>query len=111
MRQLRCWTWAPKSDRRHPSTRRVAGDDSPLARHCSTRGDLGAAVGHAVNRASVVVRDEQRTILHDLHVHWPSAVFVVLKEAGEKRLLRSYAAVLVQLYDDDIAADLPRAVP
>ena len=49
--------------------------------------------------------------MHDLHIDWPPAICVVLKEAGEKRLPRFYIAVLVQLRDDDIAADLPRPVP
>src|SRR2546428_331474 len=77
----------------------------------STSSDLGAAVGHAVDRADVIVRDEQRTIFHDLHVDRPAAVFVVLEETNEKRLLRFHRTVLVQLHDDDVAADLLRPVP
>ena len=87
------------------------GDDSPSARHTSTRSDLGAAVGHAVDRAGMVVRYQQRTILQNLDVHRPAAVFVVLEETGEKRLLRLHAAVFVQLHDDDVAADLLGPVP
>jgi len=41
-------------------------------------------------------RNEQRSVLHHLHVDGPTAVFVVLQKAGEKRLLGFYAAVLVQ---------------
>src|SRR2546425_9679227 len=45
-------------------------------------GDLGAAVGHTVNRAGMVVRDEQRAILHDLHVDRTADIFIILEKAG-----------------------------
>src|SRR6266496_3871613 len=49
-----------------------------------------------------------------MHVDGPTAVFVVLEKAGEKRLLRFHAAILVQLHHDDVAANffcpVPRAV-
>jgi hypothetical protein len=72
--------------------------NSLLCGASSTCGDFGAAVGHAVNRPGVIVRDKQRAVLHDLHVHRPAAVFVVLEKAGEKWLLRLHGAILVELH-------------
>src|SRR5262245_65729212 len=59
----------------------------------------------------MVIRYQQRAILQHLHIHRPAAVFVVLKKSGEKRLLRLHAAILVQLYDNDVGADLLGPVP
>src|SRR5262245_38654179 len=59
----------------------------------------------------MVIRYQQRTIFQDLHVHRPAAVFVVLEKSSEKRLLRPYAAILVQFHDDDVAADLLGPIP
>jgi hypothetical protein len=51
----------------------------------STIGDLAAPVRHEVDRSSVVIRDQERAVLHDLHVDWSSNIFVVLEEADEER--------------------------
>src|SRR5262245_54828832 len=59
----------------------------------------------------MVIRYQQRTIFQNLHIHQPAAIFIVLEKSSEERLLRLYAAVLVQPHDDDIAADLFRPVP
>src|SRR5215510_6283164 len=59
----------------------------------------------------MVIRYQQRAILQHLHIHRPAAVFVVLKKSGKKRLLRLHAAILVQLYDNDVGADLLGPVP
>src|SRR5215510_13210481 len=77
----------------------------------STFGDLAAPVRHTVDRASVVVRDQERAVLHDLHVDRSPNIFVVLKETGKERFPRLHTTVLVQLRDDDVAADLLRPVP
>src|SRR5918993_76181 len=45
-----------------------------------------AAIGHAVDRAVVVVGDEERAVLHDLDVDRTRHVAVVLDEAGEEGL-------------------------
>src|SRR5262245_19231720 len=73
--------------------------------------DLGAAGSHAIDRAGMIIRYQQRTIFQDLHVHRPAAVFVILKKSGEKWFLRLYCAILVQLYDNDVAADFLCSVP
>src|SRR5713226_2041923 len=62
---------------------------------CSTPGDALGAVGDAIDRARVIVRDQERAVLHDVHVHRPPNVLVILEEAGEKRLDRLHSAVLV----------------
>src|SRR6185436_4259077 len=81
-------------------------------RTSSTRGNLGAAaIRHAVNGAGVIVRHQQRTVFHDLHVDGSADIGVVLQKAGEERLPRFNAAVLVQISNDDVAADFLGAVP
>src|SRR6185437_8169353 len=72
---------------------------------------VALAVGDAIDRAVVIVRDQQRAVLHRLHVDRPADIGVVLQEAGQKRLLRFHRAVLVQINDDEVAADLVRLVP
>src|SRR5262249_11495291 len=88
---------------------RAVGHPRPYAR--SMLGDLVARICHAVDRASVVVRNQKRAVLHDLHVDRSPNIFVVLEEAGKERLPRLHTAVLVQLGDADIATDLLRPVP
>src|SRR5262245_4106429 len=70
-----------------------------------------AAVGDAIDRAGVVVGDEQRAVLHHLHVDRPADIAVVLEEAGHERLERLDAAVTVERDVDHIAANLARLVP
>src|SRR5215203_4505307 len=70
-----------------------------------------AAMAHAVDRAVVVVGDEERAVLHYLHVDRARDVFVVLEETGQERLDRLHAAIRVELRDHDVAADLLGAVP
>src|SRR5262249_20716100 len=74
-------------------------------------GDPAAAVCYPIDCTSEVIRDQERAVLHHLHVDRPSDVFIVLEEAGEKGLHRLHRAVLVQLRDNDVAADLLRPVP
>src|SRR5438128_2128485 len=74
-------------------------------------GDALGAIGYAVDRARVIVGDQERAILHDVHVDRPPNVLVILEKASEKRLERLHGAVLVQLRDHYVAADLLRPVP
>ena len=75
----------------HQETSRVAATRD--RRHAQRLAAL-LLVCHAVDCAGVVVRDQERAVLHDLHVDWPPAIFVVLEEASEKRLPRLHATVL-----------------
>src|SRR5829696_3885812 len=70
-----------------------------------------AAMAHAVDRAVVVIRDEERAVLHHLHVDRARHIFVVLEEAGQEGLDRLHAAIRIELRDHDVAADLLGAVP
>src|SRR5580692_3443235 len=72
----------------------------------SAPGDFIVAVGDAVNRAVIVVRNEQRAVLHRLHVDRPADVLVVLQETSHERFLHSHRAVLVEVDDVNVAADL-----
>src|SRR5258706_564038 len=79
------------------------------------RGDLRLAVGDAIDRAVIVIGDQQRTVFHLQHIDRPAQIAVVFQEAGDERLRGFDRAVLVQLDDDDIAAKflgpVPRTVP
>src|SRR5215472_17498375 len=68
-------------------------------------------IGHAIDGAVVVVGNEQRSVLHDLHVDGTADVIVVLDEAGDEGLYRFDGAVLVERRHDDVAADLLGLVP
>src|SRR5262245_58603058 len=59
----------------------------------------------------MVIRHQQRAVLHDQHVHRPPDILVVLQEAGHERHPGFHAAVPVELHGDDVAADLLRLVP
>jgi len=63
----------------------------------------------AIDRA--VVTDQQRSVLHDRNIGGTADIFVILDEARDERLDRFHRAVLVELGDNNIAADLLRAVP
>src|SRR5438067_77999 len=68
-------------------------------------------IAHAIDGAVVVVGNEQRSVLHDLHVGGTADIIVVLDETGDERFHRLHAAVLVEGRDDDVAADLLGLVP
>src|ERR1051325_4528785 len=74
-------------------------------------GGLRVAVGHAIDGAGVVVRDEDRAVLHLLNIHRPADILVVDQEAGDERLDRLHPAVLVELHERDAAAELVAPVP
>ena len=79
------------------------------------RGDLGLAVGDAIDRAVPVVGDQQRAVLQLHHVDRPADIIVVLQEAGHERLDRTSPCRPCSASRRDVAAELlgpvPRAVP
>src|SRR5262252_1353411 len=83
-----------------PSTLRVSATGRPLG-----------AVAHPVDRAVVVVGDQQRAVLHHQHIDRPSDIIVVLEEAGNERLHRPEGAVRLELHQYKITSDLGAAVP
>src|SRR5947209_11708733 len=70
------------------------------------------AVGHAPDRAVVVVRNQHRAILGEQHVGRAADVVVVRsKEAADEHLRTLHSAVLVQEYREDVAPELLGAIP
>src|SRR5687768_18511963 len=74
-------------------------------------GSLGVAVADPIDRAVVVIRHEHRAVLQDKHVDRTRYVVVVLEETRHERRDGLHGAVLVQLYDYDVAASLLGPVP
>src|ERR1700730_14577187 len=69
------------------------------------------AVGDAIDRAVPVVGDQDRAVLHLHHVDRPADILVVFQEAGDQGLHRLHLAVLVEMDDDDVTAELLAPVP
>src|SRR5262249_23939186 len=69
------------------------------------------AVAHSVDRAVVVVGDQQLAVLQHQHIDRLSDIIVVLEEAGNERLHRSEGAVRLELHQDKITSHLGAAVP
>src|SRR6202023_3278812 len=69
---------------------------------CRSVGGDAVAVADAIDRAGVVVGNQQRAVLHDQEVDRPADVVVVLQETGEERVERLQRAVLVELGPDDV---------
>src|SRR5262249_36329836 len=88
-----------------------SGRDGRGGKMSSARGHAAAVVADAVDRAGVIVRHQQRAVLEHLHVHRAADIVVVLQEAGHERLPGFHAAIGVEPYDNDIAAELGRLVP
>src|SRR5262245_41282313 len=77
----------------------------------ATGGRSLGAVAHPVDCAVVVVRDQQRAVLHHQDIDRPSDIIVVLEEAGNERLHRPEGAVRLELHQYKITSDLGAAVP
>src|SRR5438105_15318001 len=63
----------------------------------AAHGRRGLAVSNAIDRAGIIVGDQQRAVPHHLHVHRAAEIVVVLEKSGHERLLRPHAAVPVQI--------------
>ena len=77
----------------------------------SVAGAALIAVAHPVDSSVVVVRHQQRAVLHDQNVGRASDVVVVIEKAGDERLHRVEAAVRLELHEHEIAARFLGAVP
>src|SRR5262249_58408158 len=68
-------------------------------------------VADSIDRAVVIVGDQQRAVLHDQHIDRPPDIIVVLDEAGDEWLHRLEGAVRFERHQDNITPDLGSAVP
>src|SRR6266550_1028091 len=89
-----------------PQQGKIEGGGRPRSYWLSATGGSLRTVAHSVDRAVVVVRDEQRAVLHDQHVNRPPDIVVVLEEASHERLHRSEGAVRFELHQHKVTADL-----
>src|SRR5262249_33146521 len=90
---------------------RAGGPPSTSSAVLATGGRPLGPVTHPVDRAVVVVGDQQRAVLHHQHSGRPSNIIVVLEEAGNERLHRPEGAVRLELHQDKITSDLGAAIP
>ena len=71
-----------------------------LERHITAWRRLSAGgrtvVGHSVDRAVEVVRDQHRAVLEHQYVSWTSDIIVVFDKARDERLDRFHRAILVE---------------
>src|SRR6516162_8597191 len=81
-----------------PASARMISPTLCAYRRCflSNCRDASFAMADAVDRTIVVVREQQRAVLHDEHVNGPCEILVVLQEAGDERLHRLERAVGVE---------------
>jgi hypothetical protein len=96
-------SWLIATPSRHGSSedRDVASHDSLSSAHACKQTPMfaascSAAVSEAVDRASLIVRDQHRTVIEHQQIHRPAKRLLALFEADDERLVIN-RAIAIQL--------------